>query len=140
MAITRCTPMNSRAEEKPLNGTGKGEQTKKTYFGFALANSMFVGDCTITRRTFPVEEATAKVMQGVVSCCNPSHSATIDVMRSRFGIEVPIPETPPRVELGPGDSIIVMGVRDLPRLTDRHEYTGEEIAQASFSFVVYTVA
>jgi len=114
---------------------------KKTYFGFALADSMFVGDCTITRRTIPVvEEVKVLVAQGVESCCNPSHSGTIDAMRSRFGIDVSIPETPPRVALNYGDSIVVMGVRGLPRLTDRHEYTEEELAQASFSFAMYTVA
>lgn len=112
----------------------------KTYFGFALADSMFVGDCTITRRTIPVEEVKTLVAQGVESCCNPSHSATIDAMRSRFGIDVSIPETPPRVALVSSDSIVVMGVRGLPRLTDRHEYTKDEIVQATFTFSVYTVA
>lgn len=112
----------------------------KTYFGFALADSMFVGDCQITRCTLSVEEVKAMVAQGVESCCNPSHKATIGAMRSRFGIDVSIPETPPRVVLGSGDSIIVMGVRGLPRLTNRHEYTDEEIAQATFTFSAYTVA
>jgi len=110
------------------------------YFGFALADSMFVGDCNITRRTIPVEEVKALVAQGVESCCNPSHEATINAMRSRFGIDVAIPETPPRVSLNTGDSIVVMGVRGLPRLTDRHEYTEEEVASATFSFSEYTVA
>jgi len=112
----------------------------KTYFAFALADSMFAGDCTITRRVLSVEEVKALVAQGVESCCNPSHKATIDAMRTRFGIDVSIPETPPRVVLDPGDSVIIMGVRGLPRLTDRHEYTKEEIAQATFSFAMYTVA
>lgn len=80
------------------------------------------------------------VAQGVESCCNPSHKATIDAMKARFGIDVPIPETPPRVVLGSGDSVIVMGVRGLPRLTDRHEYTEDEIASATFTFAMYTVA
>lgn len=112
---------------------------KKTYFGFALADGMFSGNCTITRRELSVDEAKAVVVQGVESCLNPSHKATIDAMRSRFGIDVAIPETPPRVSLGVGDSVIVMGVRGLPRLTDRHEYTVEEIEKATFSFSVYTV-
>ena len=111
-----------------------------TYFGFALADSMFVGDCTITRRVIGVEEAQAMIARGVESCCNPSHQATINAMRSRFGIDVLIPETPPRVALGPGDAVIVMGVRGLPRLTDRHEYTEEEVASAPFVFAVYTVS
>lgn len=112
----------------------------KIYFGFALADSMFAGNCTITRRVLSVEEIKALVAQGVESCCNPSHKATIDAMRSRFGINVSIPETPPRVVLGSGDSVIVMGVRGLPRLTDRHEYTEDEIASATFTFAMYTVA
>jgi hypothetical protein len=32
-----------------------------------------------------------------------------------------------------------MGVRGLPRLEGRHEYTEEEIAAATFSFSEYTV-
>jgi len=116
----------------------KGET--KTFFGFALADSMFRGYCQITRRVLSVEEVKDRIAQGVESCCNPSHSATINAMRERFGIDVPIPETPPRVVLWIGDSMIVMGVRGLPRLTDRHEYTEEEIAQATFSFAMYTVA
>ncbi len=110
-----------------------------TYFGFALADSMFKGDCTISRRGISVEEVKDRVVRGVESCLNPSHAATIAAMRSRFGIEVAIPEAPPRVCLGLGDSVIVMGVRGLPRLTDRHEYTEEEIASATFGFAEYSV-
>lgn len=111
----------------------------KTYFGFALADGMFSGNVAIERRVLTVEQVAAKVGYGVESCCNPSHTATIDAMRARYGLNVPIPATPPRVELRTGDSVIVMGVRGLPRLTDRHEYTTEEIAQATFSFAEYRV-
>ncbi len=116
-------------------------QGQKTFFGFALADGMFasVGACTITRRPLAIEQVGAKVARGVVSCCNPSHVATIDAMRARFGLHVEIPETPPRVALVHGDSVIVMGVRGLPRLTDRHEYTAEEVAKATFEFSEYTV-
>lgn len=113
----------------------------KTFFGFALADSMFagVGTCAITRRPLTVEQVATKVVEGVVSCCNPSHKATIDAMRSRFGLHVEIPQSPPRATLARYDSVIVMGVRGLPRLTDRHEYTTEEVAQATFEFSEYTV-
>ncbi len=116
-------------------------KTTKTYFGFALADSMFaaVGACTITRRTLTVEMVAEKVVRGVISCCNPSHEATISVMQVRFGLHVEIPASPPRVNLERGDSVIVMGVRGLPRLTDRHEYTEEEVAKAAFEFSEYTV-
>ncbi len=111
----------------------------KRFFGFAMGDSMFAGNVGITRREVSVEEVKALVAQGVESCCNLSHAATIAAMRSRFGIDVLIPETPPRVTLGPGDSVVIMGVRGLPRLTDRHEYVEEEIAKATFSFAEYTV-
>ena len=109
----------------------------KVYFGFALADSMFT-DGLITRRTLPIDEVKSLVNTGVESCCNPSHGATIDAMNTRFGLGVAIPATPPRVSLQDGDSVIVMGVRGLPRLTDRHEYTDEEVAGATFVFSLYT--
>jgi hypothetical protein len=111
----------------------------KSFFGFAVADSMFAGDCTIARKTLSVDEVKSIINEGVQSCCNPSHVATINAMRSRFQIDVPIPESPPRVVLNSGDSVIVMGVRGLPRLTDRHEYTEEEVASATFNFTLYTV-
>jgi hypothetical protein len=111
----------------------------KVYFCFALADSMFVGDVTIRRHTLTAEGVGLRVQEGVEPCLNPSHEPTIHAMRERFGIDVAIPQHPPRVELRVGDSVIVMGVRGLPRLTDRHEYTHEEVAQATFLFAEYTV-
>ena len=113
----------------------------KTYFGFAVADSMFPhsAECTIRRRELDADTVRAIVADGVIPCLNPSHKATIDAMRTRFGIDVSIPETPPRVELQDGDRMIVMGVRGLPRLTDRHEYTEAEIAGAEFCFCEYRI-
>lgn len=109
------------------------------FFGFALADSMFSGDCAIVRKSLSVEEVRARVAAGVESCMNPSHEATIAAMRAKFGIDVAIPTAPPRVSLKSGDSVIVMGVRGLPRLTDRHEYSTDEVAGATFVFSEYTV-
>jgi len=111
----------------------------KVFFGFALADSMFAGDCSISRRKLMVEQVSERIAQGVEPCVNPSHAATIAAMRDKFGLDVAIPATPPRVCVGFGDSVIVMGVRGLPRLTDRHEYTAEEVAQATFEFHEYSV-
>ncbi len=86
-----------------------------------------------------MEAVKEMVEQGVVPCLNPSHEATINAMRNRFGIDMPIPASPPQVSLGVGDSLVVMGVRGLPRLTDRHEYNEGEIAKATFTFAVYEV-
>ena len=110
----------------------------RTFFGFALADSMFEGDCAIMRKVVDAAFVREKAV-GLIQCLNPSHQATIDTMRRRFDIEIAVPEAPPKVALSTGDAVIVMGVRGLPRLTDRHEYTAEEIAGASFAFSVYTV-
>ena len=114
------------------------------YFGFALADSMFDGDVTITRSSITPEIAgemisIANIRGDLNVCLNPSHTATIDAMTKRFNIFVDIPENPPQVKLNEGDSLIVMGVRGLKRLTDRHEYTNEEIELATFTFSLYTI-
>jgi hypothetical protein len=112
----------------------------KTYFGFAIADGMFPANCTVTRQARTVEQAEAIIEAGVESCCNASHAATISAMRERYGFEVSIPAKPPLVSLTPGDVVLVMSVRGLPRLDDkRHEYTAEEIANATFVFATWRV-
>lgn len=111
----------------------------RIFFGFALADSMFTGSAVIRRSDLSLNEVKKLVTEGVEPCLNPSHQSSIDAMRQKFGIDVPIPETPPRVLLGSGDAVIVMGVRGLPRMTDRHEYTAEEVAGATFTFSIYRV-
>lgn len=110
----------------------------KTYFGFAISDSMFNGNLNITRTNISVDAVKA-LLPAAIPCLNPSHVATIDAMKQRFDLEVEIPSTPPRVNLDPLDRLIVMSVRGLPRLTDRHEYTPEEIQSATFSFSLWTV-
>ena len=110
------------------------------YFGFALSSSMFSGDRLIRRREITLVEAKGLIDDGIVSCLNKSHEATIDAMRFKFGIDVAIPEVAPRVSLGVGDELLVMGVVNLPRLMgDRKEYTDAEIVGATFEFVLYSV-
>lgn len=116
----------------------------KVYFGFALADSMFEGDVVTLKRMKVSDGYVRSALEDArlgahefVSCCNPSHEATIAAMRQRFELDVEIPATPPRVQVAQNDCVIVMGVRGLPRLTDRHEYTAEEIASATFQFHVY---
>ena len=113
--------------------------TNTTFFGFALADSMFASDCTIRRQAMTLDEVQAQIAD-CVPCLNPSHTATINAMNVRFGLKVAIPEIAPKVVLNVGDSLVVMGVRGLPRLDgSRHEYTDEEITKSSFVFTKYTV-
>lgn len=107
------------------------------YFGFAIADSMFESVELIRRTKVSIQEI--KELTSLVPVINPSHQATISAMNIKFAIQMAIPETPPKVELKPGDCIFVMGVRGLPRLTDRHEYTEEEISKASWNFSKYTI-
>lgn len=108
------------------------------YFGFSVADSMFPSDCVIKKQGIS-PEVIKDMAADLIPCLNPSHTATIAAMKARYGIDLPIPEKPPQVSLSLGDVLIVMSVRGLPRLTDRHEYSEEEINNASFAFSEYIV-
>lgn len=110
-----------------------------TYFSFAIADSMFPAECTVTRTPLTVDEV-SKALPTCVPALNPSHAATIEAARMRYGLDVTIPPTAPQVALVSGDAVIVMSVRGLPRLdATRHEYTDEEIARATFAFARWEV-
>ncbi len=111
-----------------------------TYFGFGIVPSMFPATCTIRKESLMVEQARSVITEGVVSCLNPSHKASIDVMQSRFGVSVEIPPKAPSVVVQNGERVLVMGISGLPRLEGRHEYTKEEVAGAKFTFALFTVS
>lgn len=108
-----------------------------TYFGFAFSASMLSTDCLLAVSTTTPEQVFC--MDKVVSVLNKSHSATIGAIKSRFGLEFDIPEVPPKVELKPGDTMIVAQVMGLPRLVDRHEYTQEEVDNCTIVFKQFYV-
>lgn len=111
-----------------------------TFFGFAMADSMFSGSVEVSRREVSADEVKAMLAAGYASCVNPSHVPTLEAAKSRYGLEVAVPEKAPNVSLRPGDTLVVMSVRGLPRLgADRHEYTKEEIDKASFVFACWSV-
>ena len=55
----------------------------KLFFGFAIADSMFAQDCVIRRTSLSID-AVRECLPSAIPCLNPSHTATIDAMRSRF--------------------------------------------------------
>jgi hypothetical protein len=64
---------------------------------------------------------------------------TLAAAKACFGIDIAA-QGAPQVSLSPGDSIVVMSVRGLPRLdASRHEYTQAEIDSATFAFSRWTV-
>lgn len=110
----------------------------KTYVGLALSSTMFSGDGLISRFALRAEEAKQLIGgEDVISCCNPSHQATIAALREKFGIEIPIPETAPKVTLEPGDLLIVLSARFSRRLSEGEKYSPEEVESAAFEFVAY---
>lgn len=112
------------------------------FLGFAVADSMFGSSATIKKESLSIEAIKELINNNgsVNSCCNPSHVATLDALKARYGCVVPVPEKAPQVSLKVGDSVVVLSVRGLPRLdASRHEYTSEEIEKASFAFSKYTV-
>lgn len=112
------------------------------YVGLAFSLSMLSEEYTHELRTYKMSAEDFKQAvsyEGVVSCCNPSHKATLQALKEKFGIEVSVPATPPRVTLSMGDCLYVFQVSGLPRLTDRHEYTAQEIENAKFSFMSVAV-
>jgi hypothetical protein len=110
-----------------------------TYFGFAVSDSMFDGECEIVRTPISPEMAKEIINNGIEVCLNPSHQATIAAMNAKFSIHCEIPAKAPRVQLERGDKLIIMQVGGLPRLdATRHEYTHAEIEKATFAFSVWT--
>lgn len=128
------------AAEVTFREVGFSYLCPKVYFGFAVADGMFRGQAVLRRSEISAEAAKAAVEEAasggwLVSAVNAGHVPTIAAMRSRYVIDVPVPEKAPHVTLERGDALIVMSVRGLPRLQDgRHEYTEEEVASATFSF------
>lgn len=110
------------------------------YFGFAIADGMFPATARVSRRPLEVEEVKNLLALGYVSCCNPQHKTSLVAARQRFGLEIVVPEKAPLVSLQVEDCMLVMSIRGLPRLEEnRHEYTEEEVARATFLFGLWTV-
>ncbi len=96
------------------------------FFGFAIADSMFPGECVVSRRPLTVDEVRDKLADCQM-CVNPSHKPTIDAATKKYGLVIAVPEKAPNIALKSGDSVIVVSMRGLSRLEGRHEYTADEI-------------
>lgn len=115
------------------------EMFKKHFFAFAIADGMFPSNAIVHRREVSIDEARQYLASGkVISCLNASHGATVVAMK-QLGLEVDIPDTPQKIAMREGDEILVMSVRNLPRLTENRHYTDKEIKKASFVFGLWSV-
>jgi len=74
----------------------------------------------------------------VVSALNPSHASTIDVIKRKFWIDLPIPERAPKVSLQSGDQLIVIQAQ-LPRLAEGEVHSAETVENAAIKFSLWRV-
>ena len=110
-----------------------------TFIGLAIADSMFGTTASITRRELTVEDVKSVLDEGVTSCCNPSHSLTLDALKQKHGIEVPVPEKAPFAKLTNGDRIVVLSARFPRRLNEGEVWTEEDVQKAEFKFGIWEV-
>jgi hypothetical protein len=115
------------------------EKMARTFVGLALSSTMFEGEYLIARLVLGLGRVKHLLSGEIVSCLNPSHTATIEALRQKYGIEIPIPESAPKVTLEPGDTLVVLSARFSRRLAEGERYSAEEIATATFEFVAYAV-
>lgn len=111
----------------------------KIYFGLAIASSMFSNGQIIKKDNFPLTSENVALIEGAINLCNASHTATLEALYIRYGLKLVTPKTPPKVHLSNGDRLIIAEVQGLQRLTDRHQYTQQEIDNAVISFVEYQI-
>ena len=103
---------------------------------------MFDGkeDCLILRRNITFLQFRDYLRKGAISCLNPSHKNTIREIERRYEILLPTPDSPVRIKLRKGDTMIIITSRGLPRKTGNIiEFTEEELEQATFNFSTYTL-
>lgn len=111
----------------------------RIYAGFNIADSMFDGNCTISRRVIGSEEFQSLMGSNVVPIFNHSHEATVRALKQRFNLILEIPQKPPRIILKKGDILLTVTLRGLPRHTVSYNYTDEEVSRATFIFAVYRI-
>lgn len=109
-----------------------------TFVSLAISDTMFPDSCDLKKETiFP--ETVKLLLQGdVVSALNPSHASTIDVIRRKFDISLPIPERAPKVALQSGDSLIVLQAQ-LPRLAEGEVHSQETVENTKIKFSLWRV-
>jgi len=125
---------NIRARRKRMEGN--------IYFALAFSGAMLPRRAIIVvvKTEMNLEELKKEMEEKIKGgvkinyILNPSHKATIQVLQ-KWEIPVEIPQTPSRVELSARDVLYLVQVTGLPRLTDRHEYTSEEINRAEWRFM-----
>lgn len=88
----------------------------------------------------PAEAAEWLRQEGVVNAANPTHANTLDAVSKKVGVDMRAAKGG-RVVLGKGDGCLVAQVvfpPSVPRETK--EYTDEQVALGTFSFILVIVS
>lgn len=109
------------------------------YIGLAVSATMFPLKGGIEMTPATPEEIRLHLEKGeLISGLNPSHQNTIDVIRRKFDLDIPIPEKAPKISLAPGDCLYVIQAQ-LPRLAEGETHSQETVENAPISFRRWTL-
>jgi hypothetical protein len=110
-----------------------------TFLSLATSSSMFP-----LRGRINMVPLTPEMVKGaliginVVSAVNKSHTTTLDVIKRKFGIDLPVPDKAPKVFLQPGDSLIIVQA-NLPRLNEGEVHSSATVESAEITFRLWEV-
>ena len=110
-----------------------------TFISLAVSATMFPENGSIRMEPLTSDDIQdILASENIASALNPSHATTIDAIRRRFDIDLPIPERASKVLLGYGDSVVILQAQ-LPRLAEGEVHSDETVQSAPISFRRWTV-
>lgn len=110
-----------------------------TFISLAIFDTMFPDSAELSKRSITPEFVADALANGTLtSALNPGHASTIDVIRRKYGFDLPIPDRAPKVALVSGDSLIVLQAQ-LPRLAEGEKHSQEVVERASIKFSLWSV-
>lgn len=111
-----------------------------TFISLAVSDTMFPDECGMTKKSVSAGfvRGFIRASEDVVSALNPSHASTIDAIRRKFDISLPIPERAPKVSLQSGDQLVVIQAQ-LPRLAEGQVHSAETVENAAIKFSLWRV-
>ncbi|CAD5983105.1 hypothetical protein [Planktothrix agardhii] len=110
------------------------------YFGLAISSTMFPKECVIVRKEID-SKSPNNILKSLINAsiiiCDPFHKRIINILESRFSLNIDVPARRPIINLKNGDILIIAEVSGLPSFT--HKYSQAEIDGASIIFVQHKI-
>ncbi|VXD25981.1 hypothetical protein [Planktothrix paucivesiculata] len=111
------------------------------YFGLAISSTMFPKECVIVRKEIDSKSPNSilkSLINASIIICDPFHKRIINILESRFSLNIDLPPNRPIINLKNGDILIIAEVSGLP-ITSWHKYSQDEIDGASIIFVQHKI-